>query len=75
MVILIVFVVQMIENMVLQPMVMSKTMKLHPVTIIIGLLIFGYFFGIIGMILATPCMALIKVLYRFFALKFNWFEE
>lgn len=74
-VILIVFVVQMIENMVLQPMVMSKTMKLHPVTIIIGLLIFGYFFGIIGMILATPCMALIKVLYRFFALKFNWFEE
>ena len=29
-------------------------MKLHPVTIMIGLLVFEHFFGILGMILATP---------------------
>lgn len=44
-------IVQLVENYVLQPVVMSKTMQLHPVTIIIGLLVFGHFFGIVGMIL------------------------
>lgn len=68
-------VVQLIENYVLQPVVMSKTVELHPVTIIIGLLIFGHFFGIIGMILAMPIMSLIKVVYRFFATKYDWFNS
>ena len=73
--ILIVCLVQCLENYVLQPVVMSKTMKLHPVTIIIGLLLFGHFFGIVGMILATPTIALMKVIYRFFAKKYNWFNK
>ena len=72
---IIVIVVQLVENYVLQPIVMSKTMKLHPVTIMLGLLIFGYFFGIVGMILATPTIALVKVIYRFFARKYNWFNS
>ena len=68
-------VVQLIENNILQPVVMSKTMKLHPVTIIVGLLIFEHFFGIIGMILATPCIALGKVVWKFFKEKYNLFRE
>ena len=68
-------IVQLIENYVLQPVVMSKTMQLHPVTIIIGLLIFGHFFGIAGMILATPILSLFKVLYRFLANKYDWFNK
>lgn len=68
-------VVQLVENYVLQPVVMSKTMQLHPVTIIIGLLIFGHFFGIVGMILATPILSLFKVLYRFLANKYDWFNK
>ena len=59
-------IVQLLENFVLQPVIMSKTTKLHPVTIILGLLIFEHFFGIIGMILATPCIALAKVVYKLF---------
>lgn len=66
--------VQTVENFILQPLIMSKTMKLHPVTIIIGLLIFEHFFGIVGMILATPVIALLKVIYHFVAEKFNLFE-
>ena len=50
---------------------MGKTMKLHPVTIMIGLLIFGYFFGIWGMIVATPVIACIKVLIIFFNEKYK----
>lgn len=68
-------VVQCVENFILQPVVMSKTMKLHPVTIMIGLLIFNNFFGIIGMILATPCIALLKVIWEFARSKYEIFQK
>lgn len=64
-VLIIVVIVQLLESYILQPMVMSKAMQLHPVTIIVGLLVFGYLFGIVGMIVATPCMAIIKELTIF----------
>ncbi len=72
---IIVVVVQLVENYVLQPVVMSKTTNLHPVTIIVGLLVFAHFFGILGMIIATPCIALIKVIYKFIAKKYNFFKD
>lgn len=68
-------IVQCVENFILQPVVMSKTMKLHPVTIIIGLLIFNHFFGIIGMVLATPCIALLKVILAFVQSKYDIFKK
>ena len=68
-------VVQLVENNILQPIVMSKTMKLHPVTIIVGLLIFEHFFGIVGMILATPIMSVIKVILEFIIEKFELFQR
>ena len=70
MTLIICIVVQCVENFILQPIVMSKTMKLHPVTIMIGLLVFSHFFGIIGMILATPCLALLKVIWEFLTTKY-----
>lgn len=72
---IIVVVVQMVENNILQPIVMSKTTELHPVTIIVGLLLFEHFFGIVGMILCTPCMSLVKVVWRFFKEKYNLFQN
>ena len=46
-------------------------MKLHPVTIMVGLIAFGYFFGIWGMVLATPIIALLKILGNYFINKYN----
>ena len=66
-------IVQLVENYILQPIVMSKAIELHPVTIIIGLLLFGHFFGIIGMIIATPILALLKVIYEFICQRFELF--
>ncbi len=60
-----ILVVQILENNFYQPLIMGHTMKLHPVTIMIGLLIFQYFFGIIGMVVATPVIACLKVLITF----------
>lgn len=58
-------VVQLLENNFYQPLIMGHAMKLHPVTIMLGLLIFEHFFGIIGMIIATPVIATIKVILMF----------
>ena len=56
------FIVQCIENYVLQPIIMSKSIKISPILIIVGLLVFGKFFGIFGMIMATPILAMLKVI-------------
>ncbi len=64
-------VIQFFEGNFFQPLVMSKTTKLHPVSIIIGLLIFGYFWGIIGMLIATPVIAILKAIIIFLSNKFD----
>ena len=66
---------QFLESYVLTPIVMSKTMKLHPVTIIIGLLIFGHFFGILGMLFSTPIISCLKIVFNFFDEKYELFDR
>ena len=74
-VLIICIVVQLVENYVLQPVIMSKTTQLHPVTIMICIFVFGHYFGILGMVLATPCIALLKVIFRFIVHKYNLFRD
>ena len=64
-------VVQLLENNFYQPLIMGHTMKLHPVTIMLGLLIFQHFFGIIGMIVATPVIAAMKIVLTYVNEKYN----
>lgn len=66
---------QSLENYFLQPVVMGKTMRLHPVTIMIGLLVFNYFFGIIGMVLATPTISIFKTIFNFFNEKYKFMDK
>lgn len=70
-----ILVVQALENNFYQPLIMGHTMKLHPVTIMLGLLIFQHFFGIIGMIVATPVIACFKVIFKFIDEKFNVIDK
>lgn len=58
-------IVQMVESYILQPVVMSRASNLHPIIIIISLLVFGHFFGILGMVLATPTLTILRVIYEF----------
>ncbi len=60
-----ILIVQNLENNFYQPLIMGHAMELHPVTIIVGLLLFGHYFGLVGMIFATPIMACIKILAEF----------
>ena len=70
-----ILVVQTLENNFYQPLIMGHTMKLHPVTIMVGLLLFGHFFGIVGMVLATPVIATLKIFITFFNEKFNFIDK
>lgn len=69
-VLIIALLVQAIENYVLQPVVMSKATNIHPIIIMVSLLIFGYFFGIVGMILSTPILSIGKVVLSYFQEKY-----
>jgi len=62
-------IVQIVESYILQPVVMSRASNLHPILIIISLLVFGHFFGILGMVLATPTLTILRVFYEFFKEK------
>lgn len=69
-----IIIVQLLENNFYQPLIMGHTMKLHPVTIMVGLLIFQHFFGILGMVIATPVIACLKVLTEFINEKLEIFS-
>jgi len=51
------------DSQVLQPVVMGKKIKLHPVVILLALMIGGKLFGILGMLFAMPVAAVYRVLY------------
>ncbi|MUK89397.1 AI-2E family transporter [Ornithinibacillus sp. L9] len=63
--------VQFLEGNFVSPNVMGRTMKIHPLTIIIVLLVAGNLFGIIGVILGIPGYALLKVLVTYLYEKFK----
>ncbi len=74
-VLIIAIIVQVLESYILQPVVMSQATELSPIIIIVGLLVFGYFFGVPGMVIATPCMAIIKEIIKFIKLRFTKRKE
>ena len=50
----------------LQPKLMGRSLDLHPVAILLALIFFGAIWGIIGMLLATPITAVLKILLEKF---------
>ncbi len=70
---LVIVIIQFIEGNFFQPYIMSKTTKLHPVTIIVGLLVFGHFWGVVGMVVSTPIIGSIKAIILFLDEKYGYF--
>jgi predicted PurR-regulated permease PerM len=56
--------IQAIEGNLVQPMVMSRAIHLHPVTLVFALLTMGTLFGFVGVFLAIPLVAALTVLLR-----------
>ncbi|MBC1419780.1 AI-2E family transporter [Listeria fleischmannii] len=59
-VIIVVVIVQQIDGNVLQPLIMGRSLKIHPLTIIVILLVAGNLAGLLGMILGVPLYAVVK---------------
>ncbi len=59
-------VVQQIDNHFVSPLVMRKAVQVHPAAVILGLLAGGALFGLWGVLLAVPAIALFKLIAGYF---------
>lgn len=59
----IVLVVQLLESNIIQPIIFNNVIKLHPIEGIIGVLVFSYLFGAIGMIFSPLLVVAFKLLF------------
>ncbi|AUZ40112.1 MULTISPECIES: AI-2E family transporter [Bacillus] len=64
-------IVQLIEGKLISPQIMGKNLHIHPITIIFLLLTAGKLFGVVGIILAIPGYAVVKVITTHL---FDWFK-
>jgi len=54
--------VQLAIGNVIEPKLMGSSLDLHPVSILLALVVWGALWGIVGMLLATPITAVLKIL-------------
>lgn len=60
------FIAQLLDNLVSQPVIFSKTTKSHPLEIFLIIIICGILFGVIGMMVVVPCYTALKVILKEF---------
>jgi len=58
-------IVQQVDNHLISPNVMSRTVQLHPVVVMLGLLLGATFGGLFGMLVVVPLVAVAKILFLF----------
>jgi predicted PurR-regulated permease PerM len=51
-----------LESNVIQPLVVARTVKMHPAVVAVGVVAVDQLFGFIGLIVAVPILATIKIL-------------
>jgi len=56
--------VQQIENNLLVPRIMASNLNLHPVSVLFFVIVMGSQFGPLGILIATPLCAILKVIYQ-----------
>src|SRR5690606_37285667 len=72
-VLIVIVVAQQLEGNLISPQVMGRTLNIHPLTIILLLLVAGSLGGFLGLLLAVPTYAVLKVIvshtYRLILLR------
>ncbi|MDD4237988.1 MAG: AI-2E family transporter [Desulfotomaculaceae bacterium] len=64
-------IIHQLEGNIISPKIMSDKVGLHPLLVIFSLLAGGELYGLLGMLLAIPCAAVLKVLLCFAYTKVN----
>jgi len=62
---LVLLVVQQIDNHLISPNVMGRTVQLHPVVVMLALLVGASFAGLFGMLVIVPLVAVVKIVFLF----------
>lgn len=62
-ILLLTFFVQMIDSIIIGPLVVGKSVDMHPLVIIFALLAGGKAMGLVGMLIAVPVASSIKVIF------------
>ena len=63
--------VQMVIGNIIEPKILGEGLDLHPVTVLFALVFWGLIWGLVGMLLATPITAMVRiVLDRFETTRF-----
>ncbi len=73
-----VYAVQSVLENILAPRIVGDSVGLHPVWVILALLMFGFFFGFVGLLLAVPAAVLIKLGVEIMARRYHesaWYQE
>jgi len=60
-VVLVFLVVQLLDNVFVQPVVVARSVNLHPLVVVFVVLVGNQLFGAVGMLLAVPMTAVVKV--------------
>ncbi|TYR82315.1 AI-2E family transporter [Priestia megaterium] len=60
-VIIIIFGLQFLEGNILSPLIVGKSLHIHPLFIMLALLLGGEFGGVLGLIVAVPILVVIKI--------------
>ena len=60
-----------IDNLFVIPLVVAKFANMHPLIALLSIIIFGNFFGILGMMAAIPLMAISNIILSQLLLSFN----
>jgi predicted PurR-regulated permease PerM len=55
---------QQLENHLLQPLILSRTVKLNPLTVLVAILVAVELAGILGALLAIPAAGILQVIVR-----------
>ena len=72
-------IVQLVEGKFISPQIMGRNLHIHPITIIFVILTAGNLFGVVGIILAVPGYAVLKVivthLFEWMKIRSNMYEQ
>jgi predicted PurR-regulated permease PerM len=55
--------IQALENNVILPLIMARGMKLHPVAVILSMLLCVAAFGVLGVLVAAPMVAIVDIVH------------
>jgi len=61
-VIILILVIQQLESQLIAPVLLGRTLKFHPLAIILALLLGGKIFGFVGLLLALPVALVMRIL-------------